>query len=159
MATDRRLLRNVVVMLVKAARSTRHIFTYLKLDNKFKYTTNYAIQKAIDFARGIIGLGAKATNAPRNTTVNQLSGRSAKSKGRVIYVSYEFKHQGRSRAGINPASDTDILGTIVASSTNTVGEIKDMIMEVIKKWLTKHYEDSNLRSIRSSLKIASIQEE
>lgn len=158
MPKDRRILRNVVARLVGLGRNIRYIFTYLKMDSKFKYTTDKIISATINFVKGAFGLGKAANSAKRDTPIKNLGDGLSGAKKKKLCVNYEFIHSanGKTKRGSSPNSSE--LGSIEANPDDKIGDIKDKIMEKIRAWIDAHYEDSNLRLIKSTLRITSIME-
>jgi hypothetical protein len=158
MATDRRQLNNVVARLVSQGRNTRYIFTYLKQDSKFRNVRNDTITKSIEKYRLAFSRGRAANTLGAKDDIGKVFAKDRKKRPGRICVDYEFKHaaNGKNERGSN--SNSKELNSIEVSSDATMKEIKDEIMGTIRAWLDKHYQVSNIRSIRSSLKITSIQE-
>ena len=158
MPSDRRKLNNVVARLVSQGKSTRYIYTYLKSDTKFRNTTNKVIDKTIETYRLAFSRGRAANTLGANEPIGKVFAKDKKAKPNRICVDYEFKHDANGKSKRGSGSNSKELSSIEVESTATKAEIQKQIMTNIKEWLDKHYEHSNIRSIRSSLKIVSIQE-
>ena len=158
MPQDRRQLNNVVARLVSQGRTTRYIFTYLKQDTKFRNVRNDTITKSIEKYRLAFSRGRAANTLGFNEPIGNVFSKDKKKRPGRICVDYEFKHAANGKNERGSASNSKELSSIEVDPGASMKEIKDEIMEGIRSWLDKHYQVSNLRSIRSSLKITSIQE-
>lgn len=157
-ANDKRKLTNVIARLVSLGKTTRFIFTYLKMDKKFKSTNNSVISKHIENFRVAYERGRAAEKMDSKKPIKDIFKKDKKKTPGRVCINYEFTHDagGKSKRGSRDGASE--LGSVEVESGDTIDEAKAKIMGVIQSWLDAHYETSNKRSIRSSLKIISIQE-
>lgn len=151
-------LRNFVNRLVQLGRTQREIFTKVKQDKRLRNSNNTSIQTAIDAARLSKNRASQANAMDRSKTIGDIFKKDKKSKPKRICVGYEFNHDagGKNKRGSGGANDE--LGSVEVDANLSVYEVRSVILDKIRQWLDRHYETSNQRTIKSSLKLTSIQE-
>ena len=158
MATDSRQLRNYISRRVYLGQSTRSIFTAVKSDRKFKRTPNTRIQSIIDEFRLAVNRAKAANKGDRYKTIGEVIAKDKKKRPKRICVNYVFSHNAGGRSARTSANGSDELSSIEVDSTMTIYEVRGLIFDQIRNWLDRHYEVSNIRSIKASLHFSLIQE-
>lgn len=157
-SNDKRKLANVVARLVGLGKDTRYIFTYLKMDKKFKRTPNATIQRNIDAFRTAFNRANAANKMDRSGTIKDIFKKDKKKAPKRVCVNYEFTHDAGNKKKRGSRDGASELGSVEVDVTDTIYEVRAKILDTIQLWLEAHYETSNKRTIKSSLKITSIQE-
>lgn len=158
MATDPRQLRNYIARRVYLGQTTRAIFTAVKSDRKFKRTPNTRIQSIIDEFRLANNRAKAANKADRKKTIGEIISKDKKKRPGRICVNYVFSHNAGGRSARTSANGSEELSSIEVDSTMSIYEVRGLIFDQIREWLNRHYEVSNLRSIKASLQFSTIQE-
>jgi len=151
-------LRNFIARLVALGRTIREIFTKVKSDRRLRNSTNVNIQSAIDVARLAKNRASAANKMDRSGTIGDIFKKDKKARPKRICVGYEFKHDAGNKSKRGSGGVNDELGSVEVSTNLSVYEVRGLILDKIREWLDRHYETSNQRAIKSSLKLTTIQE-
>lgn len=155
---DPRRLANLVARLVALGKTTRYIYTYIKMDTKFKRTPNATIQNNIETFRTAFARGRAANTVDRATTIKELFKKDKKASPKRVCVNYEFTHDAGGKSKRGSSNGSSDLGSVEVDVTDTIYQVRSKILDTIQLWVDAFYQTSNKRQIKSSLKITSIQE-
>ena len=157
MSRDTRKLANVIARHVALGHSRRDIFAAIKMDRKFRSTSNAKIDAEIAKYQKIYGDAAKANRLSSKDEIrNAINKRMAKGTKLTIGFSFKYEFPSNAKSG---RRGVGVVGnmTIDAIAGETVGQTRQRMLDAIQAWVDQHYVISNKRRASQTLKMESIQ--
>ena len=148
--------RNFVFGLLSRGNNRRQIFQKVKTDSRFKRSSNSAIDNAIKDSKKSIDAGPALSKLKKGEEIRKsLSGRVGKNANMQVgyRFAFDFPEDAQSEKRGTKAS---AYFTIDVKGGMTKEDLIKKIMDQIQDWVDRHYETSNRRSIRQTLKFLSV---